>query len=414
MAITFFSCNKEGDEPLPVIQFLTPSSNSQFSVGDTIMVRAIITDEQMIRTVSVHIVNADFIPVTNLISINVDDAEYELNIPLVIDNEDIISGEHYIRVIATDKHNYKVKFQSIFISGIEKVTIGYIAITRKSVSVSAIHLLNRGFSFDSVFDITSDYLLSEVNPTAGQFYYVTPNPSKIIALDAMGFEEQWSTVASPPHAEFTATDVMGHLYIASANGNIWGYTAQGFTPFITNGWNEYIPDQIAVNPDFLLAEQEARSGLNRFIVAYYTTSGYETNKLLVSDDITGISRAGDAFLISAWDGLNTTISLLEPEEMTFTPLKYVEGVRYKGIERVDDHSFLLYSDEQVSRFDLTFNMLVPLFPTSVSDIVFDELAHYIFVVNEYGVEVYEYPYGSYATTIVFDKPVLGFHVLYNK
>lgn len=409
-----YSCSKDQDNISPVITIINPIENSYYELGDSINIKAVIEDDRKVESVAVNITTVGYVPVTSLESFQVGQSSYELNATIWIDETFIETGEYLIRIFATDGSNDKRKYRSVRISGEERRVEGYLAITMKNISQSDIQILAPDFHQDSIFTLSRPYLLSSINDRTQQFHYITPNPSEIITFNTREFAIDWEDGANPPYAEFTGTDVNRYLYVATANGNIRGYDGSGAIVYQTGNWPEYLPEELAVSEEFVVAEQVARSGVDRYLVVYYTTSGFEKNRVLMGDDIRGIAVAGSEFLFLEWDGENGSISLLDPVEMDITRLRIVSGAKWEGIIPVNESLFLVYSEDIIYMYRTAFNELAFFTAMEGTHVILEDVDNQLFLIGDEGVRVLGFPSGIEIASLTFDDPLLGFHVIHNK
>jgi hypothetical protein len=115
-----FSACREKDSVAPDVTILQPQDGAVFSVFDTVFVSFTAVDETGLTSVSVRLVNANFIPIGASINVNINASTNVGAAELVIDDKLTETGEYYVLVIANDGTNEKRKFRKIRIYGLPK------------------------------------------------------------------------------------------------------------------------------------------------------------------------------------------------------------------------------------------------------------------------------------------------------
>ena len=104
------SCKKDEDENPPRITNISPEAGSMYNTFDTIFVSALIEDDRNIEFVGVDILNQDQIPVLSPFGFRPGRATYNLNTGIIIDNIQLTSGPHFVRITAEDGRNTTREF----------------------------------------------------------------------------------------------------------------------------------------------------------------------------------------------------------------------------------------------------------------------------------------------------------------
>ncbi|MCT4622745.1 MAG: hypothetical protein N4A46_03910 [Schleiferiaceae bacterium] len=123
MLICGFSCKKENTS-FPVVEVIQPIANSHFTVGDTLLVEAKASDDNL-RRVEVTVVDENFLPVQTSSSVTPVTNPMHFTRWFEISNLDLTSGVYHIRVRAYNDENYASGFQQIQVAGIPKVRQGW-------------------------------------------------------------------------------------------------------------------------------------------------------------------------------------------------------------------------------------------------------------------------------------------------
>ena len=121
--IALVSCKKESTT-FPSVVVTEPFANASFYVGDTILVRATLSDPTL-RKVQLTLVDENFAPVLSTLNIPVTGSNMEFTKYLILDNFDLETGKYFVRVKAFNENNSASGFQEIGVTGIPLLRMGW-------------------------------------------------------------------------------------------------------------------------------------------------------------------------------------------------------------------------------------------------------------------------------------------------
>jgi len=412
--LMFNSCKKENDSTRPVIVYELPEENVIISVGDSVRIRAVISDENVVNSVKVSIVNDASVPVTTPAYFYPGIREFVLDILYPVDNFDLTSGVYNILTTASDGPNAKNKYLPVQIRESETKIQNYILIKQLNSFTTKIEILQRDFTLDSAFIISKSYALSDVSSQFGLFYFSKNTPSRLQALNTFNFIEEWEREAATPYPQFLFSEVSDFLYISSGNGAISGYNQTGDKIFQTDPMEGYIPRVFHVSGDYIVSEQFARNGQKIFLVIYYVSSGFERNRFTITDEVAAISSSEDLFILFLNDGQDGIVKSLKADELIYTELRKLENTVFIDALKINENIFLITTNKGIFEYEVYLNRFT-FFKDLVPDVLrYDDQSGLLYATNNMELIMINYYTGEESTIHESADKILNFHIVYNK
>ena len=409
------SCREESDEIYPVIDMQAPPGNEKYAVFDTIEVRAAISDNKIIASVGVTLVNENKIPVTNVSFKYPGTAAYLLVSDLVLSDKYIETGDYYIQVQASDGQNVKYNYQPVQVEGLEKMVLGYIALTASGSLTTNVYRLTNEFIPDSSFIFPHGHQFSLLNPFYEQFYMVTPYPSRIYSFALGDFEEQWVEPAALPSPAFLCGVCNEETWLSTQNGDILAYNSSGRVVFRTSVLPAFSIPVFNVGEIFVNAGAVSSDGNVRYFTSYYKTSGLLYYSVGVTEEIVAIEPVQKKALIFANEVSGLVINEFDPENLnSITQLYYLPGMRFEKVQRAGNGIYLSKASGRVFKYDYNQNTLSLFYDDDTGILRYDEVNGLVFVSSGVDLLILDGKTGEVIRTVSFDHPVLDLHAIYNK
>jgi hypothetical protein len=196
ISLFFLASCKKQDTIAPEVEIISPIENQVFAVGDTVLISAIVSDNEIIKQIQVAIVNENRIPVLSNIVIQANTNPYSFQISYPIDNLYLENGKYYVLVKAMDEDNFKNKYCEIYINEIPKEFKNVILVTKTGVDITV-------YSVDTAFQtviwapIYSDYATSVVDSRNQQLIIAGNITSDIVSYDIQSQSTNWTIDATP-------------------------------------------------------------------------------------------------------------------------------------------------------------------------------------------------------------------------
>lgn len=224
LMMLLFSCEKKDNEP-PIISIQQPIGGS-YSVLDSLQVKASITDNELVASITIRIINNDNQQVCTPLTFKNSSRAFQLNSTFVIDNLYLESGDYYLVVEAQDENNTAKQFVPIMIGAMTRQLEDLLIVEKEHssthiFSVIGTKTLLKNFDFEY-----QDFIY---NPYAEQYVFLS-STGIITAYDKDKLEVQWSdNDLKDPVSDFKGTlfykDKL--TYVSAFSGEIRAYDKNG-------------------------------------------------------------------------------------------------------------------------------------------------------------------------------------------
>ncbi|MGP8216108.1 MAG: Ig-like domain-containing protein [Bacteroidia bacterium] len=280
---SFLSCKKNNEPDSPVVQILAPSGLSVYSVFDTILVKAHISDAVNLQSVAVSVDDSQQVQVLPAVTVPITSNNMTFICPYVINNIHLASGKYTIVVGANNGTNVTLGFRQIYINAAPTVREGIFAITRNS---SGLHILkiDTNFNISPVYTLSGDYSSSDISSYYQQLYIGAADSGNINVLSSMpSVSLAWGiTGYIAPNPCFTNVySYADAVYISEYSGYIKYYNSSGVLESSITITSGYYPIKTSVWSNYLFAEEQSISSPARNFVLYNMpiNQGFEQNSL---------------------------------------------------------------------------------------------------------------------------------------
>jgi len=414
LLLIFQSCKKDSDSERPSIVVTTPQGETILNIPDSVLLIADVYDNHNIESIKVVLVNSD--------RVNIDDptiyfpgtTHYRVEQFVKVEDKLLASGDYYILVFALDGVNSKSEYIPVQINEVPRDLEGFVMVERAGVFNHRINYLSPDFEPDTAIEISSGFSLSAINNPSEQFYYVTPQPSQLLAFPLRKPDADWLLQAVPPYPEFTAMFVDSELILASANGDVFVYDDYGGVVMNTVIEKDRQVEVLTANTDYIVCEMRSLNGADFYLYVFYRGTGGINKNIKLSARVSGLAPLDSDFIITENAGVNTDIYLLEPEEGVLTRVRSIEEAHITGVLTVDDQKTLLNTGHEILSFDVHYNQLSLYSDVDAHGFFYEPLNQVVCYFNEQGYGVLDYPSGQELTFVNCQEEILDFHPVYNK
>jgi len=230
LSVLLFSCENEDNEP-PSIEIISPSETAQYQVYDTIPVYYHVSDDRIVESVTIKLVNQDFIPVSGQQTKTIGAADFSGFEALVVDNRQLPTGTYYVLITATDGTNDKNAYVEVRVQEFPFALRAIYFADANSSGQNSIFRIDCLFTSVTPFvSIGQDVRKLSVNSMYDRLNIAGYMDGGIVQYDLAGQGIRWSASASmqPPAPTFLdMTSAAGNVYVSLYNDEIRGYTNDG-------------------------------------------------------------------------------------------------------------------------------------------------------------------------------------------
>ena len=414
LGLTLGSCLDDEDNQGPEIQFVKPQANTVINLPDTFEVQVKVTDDNLIRMVSLDLVDEDNMPVIQGRYFYPAANEYTLSTNIPLDDKNIKTGPYDLRITADDGNSLVSAYLPLTINEIPQEILGYFVVTRPMSFKSTIDRLGLNFALDSQMVINETRYLSGVNSNYGQLYFVNDEPAVMKAFDPFTFELLWEMDASLPRAWFTDIYNDDQLLFSTDNGDCGVLRDDGEIIVRTAPYDDKTIRCMAANEKYIYAGHRSLNGDINQLTVYYRVTGEIRVQETLSGEILDLVPVGNAVMVFILSNADIRILTYNPEDFTIVSSVMLESELFISAEKISDQEIFILTERAV----ISYNALNEHF-TDFTDEPFefcryDRLNDVVFLGKDVRVFSYERMRGNLLTIIPFDEEVVDFQILYNK
>jgi len=413
------SCHKEIDTNSPVITIVKPVKGSVYSVNDTIWISATITDESLLESVKVSLLDQDQKPVLGSKIFYPGASDYNLITCLPIDDIHLSGGLYSIQVKAFDGTNFTNAFIEVQINEIPMELKSVVLVSRSGIYGTDISTFSGSGDWHKVLSLSGDYKTSDVSSYDQLVYTAGALSGNLNAtfLPAGTVDWQLPLVSSPPYRYFE--DIFFFwplLYVAYYDGSIYGYNRQGTIVFSANVVNDYFPERLCLVNNVLLASLQSKTGKINLLAAYYQVSGSIIQSLTCPINVIAFkAEDNDNVLVFGNDGNLGKIMEYTLSQNKLRLLHEFPDGPIHAVARNDEGNYFIAGGQGVHWYIRSSNTLVEFLPSAPGALIdVDIVNEHLYVISKNYLSAYELSGGKQILNIPVADSALALHLLYNK
>lgn len=410
-----FGCKEEVDDEPPIVDFISPEANESYQVNDSIPVILNITDNSLISSVVLSLVEENETPAGRTYYFTPDSSSFRLEMNYPLDNTALSTGKYYLQVLASDANVDNKTRRSVNITEIPKELLNFIAITPSGTNTTDIRVYTPDFEPDTTIFLTMSYYTSSVSGSHKKLLYVPAYLSRLYAFETIKYQEEWIIEAPFPYSEFYHLVCDYLIYASTGNAEIWGYDRDGNVSFQTEAKTNFMILNFNISHDYVFAACVPKTPEDLLLALYYRGTGVQKKSWTTETVITGIESSGNNFLLIVNDGTDVKALEVETEELNLTEKAALENNSAHHTLKIDDRYYLVQCDNGIYRYDhdlIRFELFLDGIQSS--KMVYEDLDRNIYLIAGDDILVYAYPGGFLAGSFSPGEEILDFHILYNK
>jgi len=300
------ACDDRDVEP-PVITVTAPSENAYFAVFDTVEVAYQVSDDRGVESVTVKLVNQDFIPVAGQVTQSIGKLSHSGIALLVIDNRQLESGKYFILVTATDGTNDRNAFREIHVAAHPFALRAVLMADRNSSGQGTLYRVDSLYGSITPFAMPGQDIGRVCVSSAWDRVTVAgAKGTGIVQYDLLGTGQRWTASANnqPPAATYHDMVSDGaNLFLSLYTREVRGYTLDGAL-ILNRQFDNDRPYTLYADERHVMVElREIGGGQNRLMVL---RQGNFSEKWLVTlpMEIAAICRrsGSEVFIFGNQDG----------------------------------------------------------------------------------------------------------------
>jgi hypothetical protein len=415
---SFYSCKKK-DQVNPVVKINSPLSGQHFTVEDTIAVSATISDDEEITSVHVRLLNSAYASVGNDLIIPVSSNSYSLNVPYIIDNLFLETGNYLIAVIASDGHSETNAYVNIIVNELPKERKGIYLFSSSDSSSFKISRLDSANNPVNLINVSGDYSGSAIYSSNHELFTLGKLTGALNAFNLDNNSLLWSKPVISPLAGyqdlFFSND---RVYVSYLDGNIRGYDKNGALKYSVQQQGFFIPGIMYKNDQFLFAEIYYPSTSLKKIGGFYLVTGIASQEKTIDIDLKNMYSLDANRLLLFGNDLTSGQGQIEIYNISGNGTNSLHSIptgSLNDVVQVDNNHYFISHSDGIYLYDYSLNSLTP-FTTgfSVYLLEYDDVNQQLFACSGNQVRVYDSVNGSFQFILTSVDTVLDVRILYNK
>lgn len=416
--IYFLGCKKK-ENAFPAITVNEPINNQHFTVGDTIHVSGHVSDDVLVNSVSVSIVDAKSISISSSgnFSINKESSDFSFDFVPII-SEALSSSSYSLKVSAYDGELYTRTYIPIILSEMPLIKKGYLALYRKDDFSTYMGL------YDNALNEISKKTINDISKTIAidyienSFYYYGISSGNLIASNTVDLTEKWQIPGInnfQPGYLSNMKMINNLLFVSLQNGRI-------------NAYDKFGNIRKSAQLNDLSYETGVFNVHNEFIVCFSHNTfqkrieclNYETGSPMsykvIDFDAIGIESYNNEKIVIFGNKNNIAkVCTLDVYQNIIYEIPNFPQGKIQAVANISETESLLLIDSQVYIFNKSNNNISPFgsFANSQS-ISYDEKSGELYIIANDKLQIYDFASSQlliekmFADTVCGVVPVYGF------
>lgn len=383
LEIFVVGCRKSScDETLPSIQITSPSSAATFYFHESIPIRAIVTDDLQLKSITLEITDSQNNRYLAAEAYTPGGNRFEIDHTLQHDDLYLSSGTYYVRITANDGENEQIAFREIQLMEAPR-TIEKIFAVRVAGSNSTIDSLHEE-SLIPCINFSGIINFGGIESRTKQLVAASSNPASLVSL-SLPFFESIPVTFPTSNDELTACyhDRIQHRFIwGTQSGNTWSTSAIG-TQLLSASLSNTPITFIMRSPQYIITISNA--GNTSFVNVLRSDNGVSETSISVDWEIKGavyLPAENNRILLVgnqngaahfAWLNLSTS-SINEV-------FNFYESSPIRGVYASENNDFFVIHDAGIARYYNVLNNYT-LNNTLVPErLVYDDLENQVWAIT---------------------------------
>ncbi len=420
MLLLLIGCRtEEAVGPVPDIKITEPYENQSFGFGDTVVVKANITNKQALEYVRIAITDSESSPVMPVQMFYPVGQETNIFAMFVLNNLLTETGIFSVNVRTSTANGITNEWKSIYYTAAPKSMESLLVVTKKQVSGYAVKSISSTGQISERFSFSGDYSGSAVCSRHQMFFKAGSVFGNLAAWNLRINEIGWSipAVTSPPLPYFTAIySDNNEVFVSTRDAFVSGYSAAGINTFRSRQYNNGYFTYIARQQNWLVAVYEPFNSTYTKLVIFNYPGGSVFREIEFTGKVSSINDFGkDGLLLFVNENSLSAVYNYNFELNALVKLKdFPPGnIRKVSMPEVQD-AFLAFSDGIYWYRPSNGSFVKVLSVSNAVDIAYEPISGKLFVASADKIEVFVFPEILPVASYSFDDDIINIHVLYNK
>ncbi|MEI7596397.1 MAG: DUF4625 domain-containing protein [Bacteroidota bacterium] len=416
LAIFIFSCKKEENQK-PLISISLPIKNTYFSYGDTIPIKASVSDDSEIKSVEIKLYDANNVSMLATIQIDVNAKEIDINRYLVIDNKDIESGEYFVRVSATDNEGESNSaLQPVYINEMVRKFSNFIFFCKASSGYNVVSV-NNNQTQNILKNLSNEYSYSYVSSKNELILYSGSFLSDLFAINSTNALVKWSVLnkgsSIMPYFSGIYTNEY-ETYVSLYSGAVQEYSRYGGILRTFDVGNMYWPMQVLKHDNHLVVTTSYKSGTSYSLNVFnFVTTNLTQSMPMSEKPVKVIPRNANELLLFANQGNQGVLNIYKYDENNCWQPHTLSG-KFIDAVKIDENNYIISTSDEVSWYNYLNNSITPFGPAFANKIAYEDISGQVVFVKDNIVQMYSYPNNQKISEFAVADSIESFYLMYNR
>ncbi|MEX2379823.1 MAG: hypothetical protein WD530_03715 [Vicingaceae bacterium] len=393
LILILFACREDGDEHPPQVVILSPDENASAQVGDSILVKAQIQDNEVIESVRLSLINTNSrIPIEGSKTFRPNTKSFELNHEFALSNPQMESGSYYFEIVAKDSENKESAFRSVLVNQSPRVLKGLVLATNDNGTTHIKALAINQSNASNLGTLTIPIKVAVLNNLYQQLWVVPKGDNKVQLFD-LNEEKVTGSIPAPLTSmsdAFSRAQLSEDLlFLAGYNGLLNAYSPNLSDRFTYNSPNQTYVETFDVFQDRIFVVEQGNGISGSLLRSIWKVSGGVIESANLNRDVREIIALdeGIALIFSNQSG-STQLDEFFFSTGSFVSLaKITNDIVFDAIQ-LSKTEFILAGKHAVYRFDYRWKNINTIINGNVKAISFDESRNEFIVAHDNAVSVY--------------------------
>jgi hypothetical protein len=419
LVVLLYACKKEEDTVAPFVNISSPFENQAFAVHDTMSVSATVSDETLLESAYVILVDENLVPVQPAVQVKVDNNEEKFTLKYVIYDIHLASGTYYVKVSAFDGYNTTNSYRKVSVTAAPRERKGFYLVSGSQSSLT-VSLADDALTITPKLTLSGDYAASSINSYYQDLYVSGKYSGGMNAVSLQNNSLKWNLpVVQGTVPYFTNVYNDGNYsYVSYYSGHLRGYDHNGTLKYTVTAAENFFPDNTYHHGEYIISEQHDKTSPVRKLAVYYASNGTgkQETSVLFQDVIAFHSKDPDNIFVFGNSGSQGDISIYSMSGNSFWSPYGLPSGRLLSVAQVDNNTYLLAHENQVVyKFQYNPLGLIPLITgVKATSIQYDPVMSQVVTSGDNNLRLYNYQNGAMINSVLYSDTIRGVHVWYNK
>lgn len=417
LSFLLLSCKKENGFP-PDLQVNQPAAFSSWSVGDTVMVSGSVTSQSTIQHISIVLINQNLVQQAPPVYLYPQQNNYEFNVPYVISNSQLQSGNYYLKAEAVNEFGNEIVYINVSINAVPTKSNSLVVYT-----ASVDNQYHQIYNVDSLLQtvllsqLDGDFCQGAVSSFDQTLFSISRYNGNLYLIDA-------SSGNTLQHIEHTTNYPFpcfqsmhwsqSRLICGMYDGRIEGYYGNGMHVFSYS-----IPNcrahSVSYDGEYLLTLLSDESETAWMAGVLWEASGMIKDVIPLNGFPLEMYRTtGNDLVLFVNENNQAVVYVLDTYTMELTDVKTFSYGELYGVTDLGNNEFLLRFSNAWYRYKAETNTADFISTRPPEDfLVFDQIDQVVYSAKGKTVSAWTWPAATLIGTVAMQDSVRDMHVIYN-